>query len=364
MSDWKEFLKGYYFNPSNPGAFAGPTKIRKILKENRFNTKLTEVQQWLQDQDAYSLLKPTKYKFKRNRIVTTGLDDLWDVDLAEVGNLHKHNEPYKYWLVVIDVFSRYLWVIPVESKHHTHMVKAFTTLFEKTQRRPKKLRTDKGTEFTNRAVKKLLKEQGINAYTTKNETKANYAERVIRTVKGLLYRYFLYRQTYHYIDVLEKIVENYNNRPHSSLNGLAPAKITASNESSVWKRMYVDTSKSIKKSTFKYKVGDKVRISHLKYTFQRDYQEKWTEEVFIITKRFLRRGHKFYQLKDYTEEDIDGYFYEVELQKVTKDIDSVFRIEKIVKQRGRRGREEYLVKWMGWPSKFNSWVKKNDIQMI
>ena len=61
---------------------------------------------------------------------------------------------------------------------------------------------------------------------------------------------------------------------------------------------------------------------------------------------------------------IKAYFYEVELQKVTKDIDSVFRIEKILKQRGRRGREEYLVKWMGWPSKFNSWVQKNDIQMI
>ena len=102
------------------------------------------------------------------------------------------------------------------------MVRAFTTLFEQTQRRPKNLRTDKGTEFTNRAVKKLLKDQGINAYTTKNETKANYAERVIRTVKGLLYCYFLYRQTYHYIDVLDNIVENYNNRKHSSINGLAP----------------------------------------------------------------------------------------------------------------------------------------------
>ena len=90
-----------------------------------------------------------------------------------------HNEPYKYWLVVIDVFSRHLWLIPVESKHQTHMVRAFTTLFEQTQRRPKNLRTDKGTEFTNRAVKKLLKDQGINAYTTKNETKANYAQRVI-----------------------------------------------------------------------------------------------------------------------------------------------------------------------------------------
>ena len=76
MGDWKEFLKGYYFNPSNPGAFAGPAKVRKVLEQKGFNAKLKDIQQWLQDQDAYSLLKPTKYKFKRNRIVTAGLDDL------------------------------------------------------------------------------------------------------------------------------------------------------------------------------------------------------------------------------------------------------------------------------------------------
>ena len=93
MSDWKEFLKEYYFNPSNPGAFSGPTKVRKVLQESNYNIKLRDIQQWLQDQDAYSLLKPTRYKFRRNRIVTAGLDDLWNADLAEVGNLHKHNEP-------------------------------------------------------------------------------------------------------------------------------------------------------------------------------------------------------------------------------------------------------------------------------
>ena len=59
---------------------------------------------------------------------------------------------------------------------------------------------------------------------------------------------------------------------------------------------------------------------------------------------FYDKVTSFYQLKDYADEEIDGYFYEVELQKVTKDIDSVFRIEKILKQRGRRGREEYPVK--------------------
>ena len=364
MKKWERVLNEIYFNPKHPSAFAGPIKVYRTLLKKHVRVTLPQVEEWVQNQDAYSLLRPVRYRFLRQRIVTSGLDDMWDADLAEVGNISQHNGGVRFWLVVIDVFSRYLWVIPTKTKSQKDMVDAFKALLHNTTRRPQVLRTDNGKEFVNQSVRRLFNEAGVKHFTTKNETKANYAERVIRTVKGLLYRYFLYRQTYHYIDVLEKIVENYNNRPHSSLNGLAPAKITASNESSVWKRMYVDTSKSIKKSTFKYKVGDKVRISHLKYTFQRDYQEKWTEEVFIITKRLIRRGHKFYQLKDYTEEDIDGYFYEVELQKVTKDIDSVFRIEKIVKQRGKRGREEYLVKWMGWPSKFNSWVKKNDIQMI
>ena len=94
------------------------------------------------------------------------------------------------------------------------------------------LRTDNGTEFKNRWVKQLLKKEGIHAYTTKNETKANFAERVICTIKGMMYRYFLHQQTYQYTDILQDLVYNYNHRPHGSLpNDYSKADITKKVES-------------------------------------------------------------------------------------------------------------------------------------
>ena len=358
----EDFLNQIYFDPKHPGAFGGARKLQHILKKNNITATIKEIQAWLQNQDAYSLLRPTRYKFKRRRVVTTGIDDLWDADLADVSNTAQHNNGFRFWLVVIDVFSRMLWVVPVQSKHHTHMLQAFRTLLAGTARRPKNLRTDKGTEFTNRAVKKLLKDENINAYTTKNETKANYAERVIRTLKGLVYRYFLHRQTYTYTDVLQELVYNYNHRPHRSLKGLSPNEINADNESKVWKTMYIDTIPKKRRMAFKFRVRDYVRISHLKYTFQRDYHQKWTEEIFKVTHRLRKEGFNLYMLNDWMDEKIDGYFYEEELQRVTKDPNTAFRVEKVLKRRRRQGQQELFVKWMGWPKKFNSWVNQTDVQ--
>ena len=362
---WQDYLNTNYFDPSHPGGFAGPYKLYHILKGIGKPTTYNNIKKWLQKQDAFTLLQPVKYKFKRRRIITQGIDDLWDMDLADVSNLAQHNNDVHFLLVVIDVFSRYLWVEPLQNKRHETVLQAFTNIFDKTDRRPKLLRSDKGKEFTNRWVKQFFRKHDIHAYTTKNETKANYAERAIRTLKGLMYRYFLHNQTYKYTDVLQQLVSNYNQRPHTSLKGLSPTKINKSNEAKVWKRMYVDILKFPKKpKPYKFKVKDHVRISHLKYVFQRDYQEKWTDEVFIITHRCRKEGINLYTVKDFLDEPIDGHFYESELQQVIKDQDSLFKVEKVLKTRKRQGQTEYFVKWMGWPKKFNSWVKQSDIQQI
>ena len=365
MSDWKDYLENIYFDHHHPGAFAGPYKLYQILKHVGKPTSYNNVKKWLQKQDAFTLLQPVKYRFKRKAIITKGIDDLWDVDLADVSNLATHNNGIHYLLVAIDVFSKHLWVEPLFNKDHDSVLTAFKSIFNSTPRRPSRLRSDKGKEFTNRWVKQYLKKQGIYVYTTKNETKANYAERVIRTLKGLMYRYFIHRQTYRYMDILPYIVSNYNHRPHTTLKGLSPSEVYKGNEAKLWKQMYIDTLKlPKKKKTFRFKVNDQVRISHLKYVFQRDYQQKWTEEVFIVTQRIKQQGVNLYLLKDFADEPIDGYFYEEELQKVTKDKDTLFRVEKILKTRTRRGQKEHFVKWMGWPKKFNSWIKDSDIQLL
>ena len=376
MVDWKDRLNTIYFKPRNPAAFAGPIKLHKILQREGYTVGVHRIRQWLQDQDAYSLQKPVRRKFKRNRVITIGIDDLWDADLTDVSNLKKDNDNIHFLLIAIDVFSRYLWVVALKDKTHTSIIDGFKSIFD-LGRMPNRIRTDKGSEFRNRWVKAFFTKSDVKHYVTHNETKANYAERVIRTLKALMYRYFTYKQTYKYIDihVLQDLVYNYNHSPHRSLNGKTPADINKENETKVWNELYIDTlipkpkrKRSIKKrkphKKYKFKKGDYVRITHIKHPFDRDYQEKWTEEIFIVKSRYYRQGIPIYTLTDYSKDAIEGTFYQNELQKVNKNRDDLWRVDQILKKRKRKGKEELYVSFVGWPKKFNMWLPAENFQNL
>jgi hypothetical protein len=157
------------------------------------------------------------------------------------------------------------------------------------------------------------------------------------------------------------------------LNGRTPSSVTRDNEDEVRLDAYLVRQKKkmrvprVKKSRkrrkpFTLKIGDKVRITHLKRTFQRDYDQTYTEEIFVVRDRFVSQGIPIYRLKDMMDDPIKGTFYTSELQKVSKGEDAIWRIEKIVRKRKVRGKEEVLVRWLGWPKKFDSWISKSDIK--
>ena len=364
MKAWERILNEIYFDPQQPSAFSGPRKVYNALVQRKVRVSLREVEEWVRNQDAYSLLRPVRYRFQRQRIVTSGLDDMWDADLAEVGNIAQHNGGIRFWFVVIDVFSRHLWVVTTPTKRQKDMVSALKQLLHRTQRRPQVLRTDNGKEFVNRGVQGVLSEAGVKHFTTKNETKANYAERVIRTLKGLVYRYCVHNQTYKYDAVLQDLVDNYNHRAHKSLKGRAPASINKANEAVVWKELYVDSVVRRRAKPFRLKVGDTVRISHMKYTFQRDHHQKWTQELFTVAGRRRKDLHKMYKLVDQMREEVQGSFYENELQKVSKPDNALYHVEKILKRRKRRGQQEVFVKWVGHPPKSNQWIRAKDLKEL
>ena len=117
----------------------------------------------------------------------------------------------------------------------------------------------------------------------------------------------------------------------------------------------------MKHPAYNFKTGDLVRISKIKRTFDKEYLPNFSKEIFTVSKQ-IPRDPPVYKLKDYDGE-LKGTFYEKELQKVIKTND-VYEVEKIIKKRGRGRNVQYLVKWLGYPDKFNSWVLASQINLI
>jgi transposase InsO family protein len=353
-------MEAIYYDPRQPGSYGGAEALYRRAKELDPTTSRKAVANWLSEQETYSLHKPVRRRFVRRKIYSRGIDYLWQADLADVGQLASSNDGYRYLLTVVDVFSKRAWAVPLKKKDAASVTEAFDGLLLRVGRQPTKLQTDKGKEFVNAPFQAMLRRRGVQFYVGQNEDiKASVVERFNRTLKSKMWRYFTHRNTYKYIDALDDLLHSYNNSYHRTI-GRTPASVTRENEAAVRERMYGSEPGP---SQPRLKAGDRVRVSKTRRTFGKGYEPNWTEELFVVSEA-LRTTPPTYRLKDYADEPIEGTFYDRELQRAEKK-DEVYKIEKVLKtRRPRGGGTEYLVKWRGWPDKFNSWVGEADVQAI
>lgn len=302
---------------------------------------------FLHKQDVYTLHKPIKKKFKTRRVYVSGIDNQWQTDLAE---MHK-DKGYKYILTVIDIFSKYAWGIPLKNKTGEEVAKAFVDIFK--ERRPNKIQSDKGKEFINKIVQNIFKKNDIHWFATHDEKKSQVVERFNRTLKERMYKYFTHNNTRDWIEILPSLVENYNNTYHTSIKMTPIEGSKPENEHRVYYNLYVK-DKKVEKS--KYEIGETVRISKYKGKFTKGYLPNFTTELFVISD-VLKTNPITYKIKDENNEEIEGSFYNEELVKYDKQ-DQYYKVEKILKTRTRKGKKEYLIKWLGYPESFNSWTSK------
>lgn len=351
--------KTYFDHKSKLGYTGDATKFAKRFRKPK------KAKQWLEEQEAYELHKPSRKKgIPGNKTIASCVDAQWQADLADMQNIAKHNDGYRYLLTVIDVLSRYAWAVPIKSKRGDEVIRALKKIITTSGRYPKYyLQTDQGTEFFNPHMRELAKNNGFEHFHSQSEHKAALVERFNRTIKTYLYRYFSYKQTYRYLDVLPYFVDAYNRRVHSA-HGKAPIKVTQKNQHEVFQTLYPQLSQAdhdkAKREDKQFKVGDHVRISKVKRTFEKGYLPNWTTEVFVINDIQYKYPRTTYYLKDLEGEDIEGGFYSEHLQKAK--LPEFNLVEEIIKSRKPKGREkEYLVKWKGYGEKFNSWVKESEV---
>ena len=182
-------LSRVYISPEHAASFTGLDKLYRAVKNQFPSVMRKEIRKWAENNLSYSLYKPSRRTFKRNKVYAPEIDSLWEADLAFVQEVAKENDGVNYLLVVIDVFSKYVWVRPMKNKTAHSLLEAFDSILSE-GRKPEKLRTDKGTEFLNETFQQYLKKKNSHFSTANNEPNASVVERVNRTLKSKLYRYF------------------------------------------------------------------------------------------------------------------------------------------------------------------------------
>ena len=205
------------------------------------------------EQLANELRKPIIRKFEKRKVYSTFKDNISGVDLADMQLLSKYNKGIRFLLCVIDIFSKYAWVVPLKDKKGISIVKAFQSILKQSnsKRKPNKIWADKGSEFYNAYFKKWLRDNDIVMYSTHNEGKYVVAERFIRTLKSKIYKYMTSISKNVYIDNIDDIVDEYNNTYHTTIK-MKPIDVKDNT--------YINTSKEINNKDPKFKVGDHVRI--------------------------------------------------------------------------------------------------------
>ena len=359
----------YYDVENSASAFTGKERVYRAAKRELATVTRRDVDNWFARQLTYTLHKPVRHNFRRNKTIVLAIDEQWQADLCDMAARAKDNDGYTFLLTVIDCFSKFAWVEPLANKSGSEILDALKRILARSQRKPQRLQTDKGSEFLNSRVQQFLRAQNIAFFTTNSEMKAAIVERFNRTIKTRMFKHFSTANTARYVDVLQALVNGYNHSYHRSIK-MRPVDVRESDSSLIRQRLYATPTTSIKQlprrkrqrstKTYKYAIGALVRISKARRVFRKGYLPNWTEETFTVYNR-RNIGEPFYYLRDYNDERIKGGFYEHELQSVAEQDE--YRIETVLSsKRGRDGKTSYLVKWQGWPEKFNSWVE--DLRLL
>ena len=161
-----------------------------------------------------------------------------------------------------------------------------------------------------------------------------------------------------WVDELPSLLKTYNNTYHRTIKTTPVEASKQKNETDIQANTYVPT---VDKSKAKFKVGDKVRVSKVKKTFEKGYINNWTREVFKISE-VLKTNPITYKLVEYDDTKIEGSFYEQELQKTHTSI--IFQLDAVLKSRTRKGVKDHFVHWFGWDKKYDTWITDDQLQLL
>jgi len=388
----EKFLKTVYYDPGNPAGFGSINKLVKAAKDAGFSRATYKiVKEWLQGQEVYATTVPAAKVIKtRGHVKVDSINAQFEQDLIDFSKYGKENEDYRYVLLTIDTLSRFCMARKLKTKTGKEVAREIDDMFSK-ERSPKYIvRTDRGQEFLAFESQQVYKKFGLYHMLTHGELKATYIERLVKTIKGRIFKYFQAQESHRWIDIIEQVVSAYNRSVHRVIK-MRPIDVTEANQGLAMVNQFRTRNgldkygltkqergaEKLKKKGIttktaanppakqKFQPGDKVRISELRSKFSREYSQKWSSEIFTVERVYFRDGvTPIYILKDWSGDPVEGTFYSRELTHAKESASAVYKIEKVLDTRLYRGQKQVRVKWLNWHKKFSSWIPASEVKDI
>jgi transposase InsO family protein len=290
-------LKKIYYDPET--GLQGADELYRRAKENEAllhldpTIKKKDVQAWLKRQETNQVhALPARIKHYWP-IKSNEKNHIWQCDLLDV-SATAHTNGANFLLCVEDIWTRYAWVVPLKNKEGKTSAAAFQQVLDESGRTPKVLMSDNGSEFKNRWFRALLKENGIQTSYAEpgDHHRMGIIERFNKTIRGKLVTYMTAYKTKKYIDVLPKLVANYNTSKHSAI-GITPKFAAEHPDDPRITRRLALREFLANQEQIVFEVGDKVRSLKNKVMFEKGAMPKFSQTVHEILGRI---GNKRYEL--------------------------------------------------------------------
>lgn len=349
-------LKENYKNPGHPIAFSG---INKIYEYYKGAISIKQIKDVLAGVESYTLHREY-HKNTRNVTYAHFKRYQFQMDLVEIQALSSYNDGVRYLFNVIDIFTRYAFVRPLHDKKAHTVLKAFKSILKEADSIPLMLVIDKGAEFSNKLFENFCGINNIKLVNPEASTHAAFIERFNRTLQNIVYKYMTENETNRFVDQLQKLVFSYNNRRHRMI-AMTPFQAENNPENHLKIRLLASKrDEKTKKKTPNLQINSYVRIAKQKGKFSRGYDEQSNREIFKIYKINKMKKIPLYYLETYNgKEKIKGGFYEFELTQVKTNI---FRVDKVLKKRRFRGKNQLYVSWKGFTDDYNEWINQSDVE--
>ena len=227
--------------------------------------------------------KPVITKFNKRKVQPPFIDNIWGADIDNMQLISKFNKGIRFLLCVIDISSKYAWVIPLKDKKDITITNAFQKILKESNRKSNKIWVQKGSELYHRSMKSWLEKNAIGIYSTDNEGKSLVAETFIRTLKNKIYKHMTSISENIYIDKLDDMVNKYNNAYPSTIR----MKLF-----DVKSNTYIDSSKKLMMKILNLKLMILLEHQNIKNIFAKDYVPNWSKEILSLKKlKTLCHGH-------------------------------------------------------------------------